>query len=488
MRDAAGGFGPLQFLTCNRGVCYGRLDRVDRCAAGLLAPLFGVEAAMIKPMLRGVVLLQGMMFVLLSLVLVGLSVQVRAAESPSCLWIFQLSPEQGVFENPGAMCAFVLTTGMIPDAYGCRTTVVEGGQSLLTVDLSTSEPPYSINIPIACQATNCPSDKMVPGTNAFYHFGTTPPTVKSAPTSNIPFAACASGKLVGFIGGTAGTPISSYSRVLVNGVANYYLRGHYEYMCDVDNRHMLCTEGDTAAMAAGIGSTPTDTCPTGMTLGALGGHKYCFDETGAVQNPNSPSNAVATVTVQENPGGGTTTVTTYPDGTVSTVVKDSAGNITGGTITPPVGSPIGSTYCQQNPTDPNCQPQYFSGACAEPFACSGDAVQCGIARAMHSRMCQLFEDRNDPVTQLGDDMIGGTATDADDPRSEENRISVDLADKFNVTPRVGVVCLEDDVFEIYGSEVRLPWSELCPYLDIAGQILVVLTLVMGMGIMFGKLS
>lgn len=443
---------------------------------------------MFKPMLHGIVLLQGMMFLLLSVVLAGLSLQVRAADAPSCQWIFQLSPEQGVFENPGAMCAFVLTTGMIPNAYGCRTTVVEGGQSLLTVDLDTSEAPYSINIPIACQATTCPSDKMVPGSNAFYHFGTTPPTVQSAPVSNIPFAACAAGKLVGFIGGTSGNQISAYSRVLVNGVANYYLRGHYEYMCDVDNRHMLCTEGGTAAMAAGIGSVPTDTCPSGMTIGSLGGQKYCFDETGTAQNPNSPSNAVASVTVTDNPGGGTTTVTTYPDGTVSTVVKDSSGNITGGTITPPVGSPIGSTYCQQNPTDPQCQPQFSVGTCADPGVCVGDAIQCGIARAIHANQCRLLEDRNDPVTQLGDGMIDGSAVDSNDPRSEENRISVDLAEKFNVTPRVGVQCLDDDVFEIYGSEVRLPWSELCPYLDIAGQILVVLTLVMGMGIMFGKLS
>jgi len=136
-----------------------------------------------------------------------------------------------------------------------------------------------------------------------------------------------------------------------------------------------------------------------------------------------------------------------------------------------------------------CRQTSFAGACSGPagtFTCEGDAVQCAIAREQHARNCQFYDVSSARLTE-GNEIIAGTAVLAGDPRSSVE--GVDLSEKLNVTPRLGQTCPEDRTVTLnLGSSshsFQIPWSALCPYLQIAGQFGVVLTLIAGLRIIFG---
>lgn len=336
---------------------------------------------------------------------------------------------------------------------------------------------------------SCPSDKTIVNTFGLYRFGTSKPS-SSVFTAGVPIVAhtCIDGKRAswGGAGGTVNTDgIVEYYRNVENGAANYFVRGRYAWECGVDNTHVPCS--GSSSPSEKLENVPPDSCLSGQSVGTINGVKYCFTSDGQAQNPNA-SEQRPTVETTTNPStGATTAITTYPDGSSSTVVKDASGNVTGGGSSAGAGTGPGSEFCKDNPGNSVCG-SFAGGSCIAGFTCSGDAIQCAIMREQHIRNCLLFDDRSHPVTQLGDQMIDGTALHSADPRLEANRETVNLANTFNVTPRIGVECVEDDVFSIYGQEVRLPWHVLCPYLDIAGQVLVILTMVMSMGIMFGRTS
>jgi hypothetical protein len=113
----------------------------------------------------------------------------------------------------------------------------------------------------------------------------------------------------------------------------------------------------------------------------------------------------------------TTTFTTTPDGTLTqTVSKDSSTTCANGhctttvTITTTESLPNGSStttvsggsstgnslggFCAENPGASICKDGEgtFGGSCTENFQCSGDAVQCAVAKAVNVVKCSLAPD------------------------------------------------------------------------------------------------
>lgn len=524
------------------------MDRVDRRVARLLAALFGVGGVMTSILLRAVVMLQGFIFTLLSAVLVSLVLSgpvfsafpaspaggvshsspysglpaAPAELSSNCpidVWddgvqYYSTSMNGravGVFSN-GAPNAFPAPVGWDFNQI-CVRPGATGGRAFFTSPAAcgsgftwNSGTQQCVNSDYACPLNStmsgsgstatcscnsgyaessgacvlippCPAGESVGSQTWFSGYDLNGDGVAETQRLNIfDTGLCVSGCLASALDAT---DISAFSYpgvpTKLYGTATFKKTG--------------------ATCSAGVSPVTPDSsnpCPVGYSHGMVNGLPRCLS---AASNP-PPAPTVTTTTADKvDNGNGTSTITTTTTtNNSSTTTTTIINNATGEKISEvsEVKKAVEdkgeiSKFCEENPNSPICKQSAVSAACGA-FTCEGDAIQCVIAKEVHTRNCRLLDDRSDPVTALGDSIIDGTAIDSNDPRSEANRVSIDLADQFTVTPRVGVQCLDDDVFEIYGSEVRLPWSELCPYLDIAGQILVVLTLVMGMGIMFGKLS
>lgn len=524
------------------------MDSADCCAAGLLARFLGLTGAVVITFMRGIVMLQGVIFVLLSVVLAGLSVQVRAADSFPALpggGITYPSPYASYPAMPvldGANCLIGVwddgvayyegnSTGMAIGVFSngaplefpapagwsflatCNRPGATGGRAWFrrtdvcgvgfTWNSSTGQ---CSNSDYACPVNSVMSGSGSGATctcNAGFH---------ASGSTCLPDPVCTAGQSVGSqtffrgydlnLDGIAETQVVNIfstglcvSGCLASGIDSPSVNA-FSYAGAPSKVYATLDFKLTGSSCSG-GVTPvtpdaSNPCPAGYSQGLVNGVSRCLASQSSV--PPAPSVTQTEVQRVDNGNGTSTVTTTTTTNNSVTTTTTIINNSTGQTVseikevkkTDPDKTEM-SRFCEENPESVICKTSSVAASCAS-FTCDGDAIQCAIAREIHARNCQLFEDRSDPVTALGDSILDGSALDANDPRSEANRVSVDLANQFNVTPRVGVVCLGDDVFEIYGSEVRLPWSALCPYLDIAGQVLVVLTLIMGMGIMFGRLS
>lgn len=229
-------------------------------------------------------------------------------------------------------------------------------------------------------------------------------------------------------------------------------------------------------------------CPAGHVYGTVNGIPRCLSSSD--KPPPAPTTTTTTADKVDN-GNGTSTITTTTTTnnsvtTTTTIINNSTGEKISEVIeTKKSGEDQGelSKFCEENPDSSLCKVSTISATCSA-FTCDGDAIQCAIAKEIHTRNCQLLDDRSDPAAQLGDAVIAGTAVDGNDPRSLGNIESHDLSTQFNVTPRIGSSCIEDDLFDFAGQPIVIPWSNLCPYMQMAGNIFVLLTMIAALGIMF----
>lgn len=268
--------------------------------------------------------------------------------------------------------------------------------------------------------------------------------------------------------------------------------------CDIKFRRTgaSCSGSDfTSAEAA----TP---CPPGQTLGTVNEVPRCLasgTDTSPSQQPSPRQETTTTNTVDNGDGTSTTTTTRmHSDGSTTTTVTttdNSTGQATGSstTTTPGGGQGTGTSggteqanYCRDNPDSPMCRQTSFAGTCAGGFSCQGDAVQCAIAKEQHDRNCQFYH-VTDGGVEKGLDIIAGTAELPGDPRKSVTE--VDLEDVLEPRPPpIGKSCPDDEeiAFQVasYPVVITIPYSSLCPYLEIAGNIMVIVTMLGCLGIIF----
>lgn len=136
--------------------------------------------------------------------------------------------------------------------------------------------------------------------------------------------------------------------------------------------------------------------------------------------------------------------------------------------------------------DGNCDPKKekcdngsgFGGSCAAGFTCSGDAVQCAIAREVHLQGCRWTQESDESKLygrEKGKDgnqtgSLAGNAT-------EEIQGKISKADALG-----GGQGLSDLTVTVMGKQITIPFSSLNKYLAMMGNILVAVALLVALKI------
>lgn len=145
-------------------------------------------------------------------------------------------------------------------------------------------------------------------------------------------------------------------------------------------------------------------------------------------------------------------------------------------------------YCQANKTAGVCKDENgdsegngkFGGSCGAGFTCEGDAVQCAIAKEQHKRMCEIFDDKA-PEKGIYDAEKGKEGIQRGE--GEQGSGVFDLAGRISTDTLIGSgSCLSDITFQFMGKPVTLGISELCPFFEMLGYILVAVGMIMAVRI------
>jgi hypothetical protein len=230
-----------------------------------------------------------------------------------------------------------------------------------------------------------------------------------------------------------------------------------------------------------------DQCPYGLVKG-VNGQIVC-----AYSDPNGTIEGTETSTVKNPDGTSTDTKKEIKcDGgvcttTTTTTTRDSAGTIVGTKIDEKKES-IGET-CNKDPGNKVCATTGggggeggagFSGTCEAGFQVKGeDPIQNAMALEQYKRNCQFFEKKPDATdeTRAYDDMLakgkqGGDQT-GDLPAGSKREVTIGPGD-FDYSSAIGASqCFTDRSVQIWGRTVAIPLSIVCPWLEILGNILVV---------------
>lgn len=104
------------------------------------------------------------------------------------------------------------------------------------------------------------------------------------------------------------------------------------------------------------------------------------------------------------------------------------------------------------------------------MTCKGDAIQCAIAQDQIRRNCQAFEGVS-PERQLYENSKyreGNTTLDNPLNESISAAIAIDQTDVLGG----GGSGMKDLTIDVMGKSVLLPFSQVNPYLDMLGRVLV----------------
>lgn len=251
-------------------------------------------------------------------------------------------------------------------------------------------------------------------------------------------------------------------------------------------------------------AAPTS-CPPGTFEGTVNGTHTCVEDLGRPSTSNSPQTGT---TSQTNPNGSTTTTTTTGTTTCTngscTTTNNTSTNITnnpgptcpqGTTPSGPNGSASSCTgtstgtstqaqvqFCQENPKHVQCGKGDggFGGNCAAGFIATGeDPVLNAMALEQYKRNCAFFEKVPDPTeeSQAYDTMKakgkqGGDQT-GDLPDGYKREYSIGPGD-FDYSSAIGAQqCFSDRSVSLWGHSYAIPLSLVCPWLEILGNLLVV---------------
>lgn len=242
------------------------------------------------------------------------------------------------------------------------------------------------------------------------------------------------------------------------------------------------TEGPATYTATTCAYSPTtdaqnDSCPGG-TSGQVNGVTVCVPYDSTKNVIQSIDTKVTTGTSTVTTGTGTssvpttttsTTTTTCSNGYCSTV-NDKAVSA-GGTFSTDSTSTKGTQteYCKDHPTDPQCAATAgFSGSCSAGFTCTGDAVQCSIAKATYQQKCALVDDKTGAEPQAY--AAAAAASSATGISSTTLAISSSSFDSSNALGVAGQ-CITDKSVTVWGKTMSLPFSQVCPSLSQIGSLL-----------------
>lgn len=171
---------------------------------------------------------------------------------------------------------------------------------------------------------------------------------------------------------------------------------------------------------------------------------------------NVTSKADAKSTTCTAAGSCTTTVTT------TTTVNGGSPVVSSKTTTQSKGD-----FCAQNAGAKECgdgSGSAFGGSCEAGFQCEGDAVQCAHAKETHLQNCKINKDT--PERQLYE-ASKGDAADFDN----DGVVNVGPSSFSQAAILGSASCISDKSITVMGSTVSLPFSRVCQYLAMLGNVL-----------------
>lgn len=223
-------------------------------------------------------------------------------------------------------------------------------------------------------------------------------------------------------------------------------------------------------------------CPTGQCPGTVNGQSICVPCKGKESSDSSSSeNTTQTPNGASAPSGSTSesssgsksteceggvcvtkekVVVTNPDGSTTEKEKETTESL--------------SEFCAKNPKAAICkatEESTWGGACAGGFQCKGDAVQCAQAQASWQAACALDTSGMTEAIQAGNAaMAAGAASGLGLPNHGD---SFNLASKISETPLFAGSggCPGDYSLSVSGRTYLIPFSKMCPSLNILGNAL-----------------
>lgn len=116
----------------------------------------------------------------------------------------------------------------------------------------------------------------------------------------------------------------------------------------------------------------------------------------------------------------------------------------------------------------------FGGSCAG-FTCTGDAIQCAMAKEQHVRNCKIFDDTDNPLAVLYREQSGKEGSQTGDlPGNRSVNIGPGNFDTSDALGG-GTAGLHDVVVTVWNKPVTLPFSKVNPFLEYLGLLNVALS-------------
>jgi hypothetical protein len=267
-----------------------------------------------------------------------------------------------------------------------------------------------------------------------------------------------------------------------------------------------CTVGSTFSTSAPAPENPSykSCAEQGKSYGTVNGTGVCVNVGTPGSNPviqnNKPTSSSNTTTQKDATGATTGSSSTStsgggssvfnPDGSVTTSTEETTQNADGtSSVADKVKTQSMSDFCKDNPTNAICKAadkSSYEDSCSNGVStatCSGDAIQCAIAKKMNDARCADL--KTDSVNELGERLITGNATAADlggsDTFSTPHTVDIGSLDTTSVLPKG---CLPDQAFSLGGYSIVLPLSQLCDGLQTAGKIVLAFAYMLAARIVF----
>jgi hypothetical protein len=381
------------------------------------------------------------------------------------------------------------TSASISRIVGTFTGPAGGGRSCTTTDSTNFATTY--NVTNSTTAYSCPAGWTLSGTNCTQTTYSCPSGYTLSGTncnSNPPPTGTRFGMMS--IPATA----SPGAGGCVDGILYYFdeasnqfaVNGQQVWYGPASSSGQFCT----GQAQAGTGA-PNTTCGPGQVPGTINGQTVCLGagESNPVQKVETAT--TTTTNAQGQPTGTTTTTTTTKDNGTSPTVTTTTKNPDGTTTTttqnagPDTKKPDVQRFCEQNPDLSICKKSTWGGSCGA-FACDGDAVQCAIAREIHTRDCALY-DTPTTLSTLGNQVSSGADPQASqNPALQANRTTTSLTGSISQDTFLAPGGLADQNIVVSPRlTVKLPWSQLNSYLSIMGGIVVAFALIFAARIVVG---
>ncbi|WP_144445475.1 virulence factor TspB C-terminal domain-related protein [Comamonas sp. 26] len=218
-------------------------------------------------------------------------------------------------------------------------------------------------------------------------------------------------------------------------------------------------------------------------------------KTESAKNPDGTTSNKETSTTCDKGVCTTTTVTTTKDSSGATTSTSSS-----------TSSSSQSSYCASNKSSAVCaatngdknpdgkdgtdkgdgkcegedcedKPGKFEGTCASGFTCEGDGISCALAKEVHTRNCQIDALKDGPLYKAWETVkdLGTKNVTTDLPGNKRFDISVTDRDDFLGSGS----CPADRVIDFWFGSLALPFSALCPWLQMLGYVNVIFASIAG---------